>query len=115
MTDTELYNAMFEYLYDHSHEEFAHLVTNVMQHHRYVYYFYHHMGMGKDEDLVYKAFENKDYQEFLRLKKKYKSKRYNPEGFVYLPDEVFDDIKEVYVPMTEDIFKIVYHYECECG
>ena len=82
---------------------------------RYVYYFYNHHGMGEDEQTVYDAIENHDFATFTKIRKKYLTKKYNPHGWTYMPNEVFDEVAGGYVPLTEEIFHQISHYESECG
>ena len=82
---------------------------------RYTYYFYNHFAMGEDKQAVYDAIENHDFAAFTKIRKKYLTKKYNPEGWTYLPNEVFDDVAGGYVPLTEERFHQISHYESECG
>lgn len=84
----------------------------------YVYYWYDHMVLRSngDAEKVEQAIENKDFDAFMQMKKKYSRKKW-----VYFPDVIHvwdndarDFVDELDINVRENFMKID-HAEYECG
>ena len=82
---------------------------------KYTYYFYHHFAMGDDREKVKDLIDTNDYDGFLKLKAKYENKKYNPNGWLFLPDMLWDDENEKSVLLTRKTFAEINYCESECG
>lgn len=95
----------------------------------YNYYWYHHMMSQEEQKNIFEAIQNKDYNKFIELYKKYsilaiQYGKYYTEfeswiPMIYLPDtiSVFDDnneIEHISVLDKNNFMKITYT-ESECG
>ena len=100
----------------------------------YTYYWYHHMMPQKEQKIIFDAIQNKDYNKFIELYKKYsilaiQHGRYYDEfeswiPTIYLPDTISvysnkDDIDELLIEevsvLDKNNFMKITYTECECG
>lgn len=88
----------------------------------YIYYWYDHLILRNNGDAkeVDRAIRGKDFDAFMKIKKKYLRKEYNPNKWLFFPDviRVWDAGKgivgELDVNVRENFNKITHH-EFECG
>ena len=97
----------------------------------YNYYWYHHMMPQEEQKIIFEAIQNKDYNKFIELYKKYsilaiKCGKYYAEfeswiPMTYLPDSisVWDDDKVDFIEyisvLDKNNFMKITYTECECG
>ena len=97
----------------------------------YNYYWYHHMMPSEEQKDIFEAIQNKDYDRFIELYKKYsilaiKYGKYYEEfetwiPATYLPDtiSVWDENAMEFVEFISVLdkanFMKITHTECECG
>jgi len=95
----------------------------------YIYYWYHHMMPGKEQEEIFQAINQKDYFKFIELYKKYsilalQHGKYYEEfqswiPMTYLPDGISVWEKNRYIEtisvLDKENFEKITYTECECG
>lgn len=84
----------------------------------YIYYWYDHMLLRSngDAERVEQAIDSKDFDSFMKLKKKYSNRKckYFPDVIHVWDNRKKDFVAELDVNVREN-FNLITHHEYECG